>query len=390
MQGYRHLEEFAADYPSDDDIYDDAPTTTSAPAAGRTRGAGGQFTRAAQAAAPPPAAEDGGSRRTGPDRRAADRGAPPVVPPRRRRQEPPPVVAPRHRAEVPPHAGGQWSAPGPPGRFSGDPLAAHPQQASQRGRAQGDGGHARDGGHSATRTDPSGLFAPQQGGGSGHYYDNEDPPGESQPFGYVAGGGEGARRFPPRTKGRQSSRCGGGTSPPTLGPDTRRPPGAEGAPHAQTATQQSHSGALEFPSDRTAVASPDDARTAGDVRGGAFSDDVVFPDDVPSQYQHEDLADLEFLDNDILLEQLQTRFNDQQPYVSEFECSVKVILCLSKKNFTDKIITDDKTGKKHLSQSSPNYVLDVKHQHMICVRYCHLNEMTWEKRFLKLFWNAFL
>ena len=58
---------------------------------------------------------------------------------------------------------------------------------------------------------------------------------------------------------------------------------------------------------------------------GAFSDDTVFSSDV-ARYRHEDLADLEFLDDQILLEQLRTRFSEQQPYVSIFECSTGVIL----------------------------------------------------------------
>ena len=57
----------------------------------------------------------------------------------------------------------------------------------------------------------------------------------------------------------------------------------------------------------------DNARA--DVRGSLNDANTSF-DDVRGQ---EDLAELEFLDNDIILEHLETRFNGQQPYVSEPE-----------------------------------------------------------------------
>lgn len=91
------------------------------------------------------------------------------------------------------------------------------------------------------------------------------------------------------------------------------PPEASDIASTHGTTPQSAHGASRPHSDRTA-----------DVHG-AFSDDTVFPSDV-ARYRHEDLADLEFLDDHILLEQLRTRFSEQQPYVSIFECSIGVIL----------------------------------------------------------------
>jgi len=107
-------------------------------------------------------------------------------------------------------------------------------------------------------------------------------------------------------------------------------PVSEGLPPARYPASPGHHEASDIacthgttPQSAHGTRRPHGDRTA-DVPG-AFSDDTVFSSDV-ARYRHEDLADLEFLDDQILLEQLRTRFSEQQPYVSIFECSTGVIL----------------------------------------------------------------
>lgn len=277
MPGYRHMvEEVEADYPSSDDD-DIRRKTTGREGPGDWSGT----------TAPLPAAGQG-SRENGPQRLPQGRREAPPVPPRTRGTKP------RHSAEDPDD--GELLSRG------SRQYNAQAYQISRHREAKGD--TALHNGQMLAKTDPSRLSSHETGQ---HGYFDKEPPSESKPFSY--------------RRNTVHFFAGDVVLPvrPFAGAGHH---GAAETPSTHTTNLQSQKRSSDYHSDRFA-GSYDDTRNA-DVPG-AVSDVTVFPGDVPN-HQHEDLADLEFLDNDILLERLQTRFNQQQPYVSVLDCSNKATL----------------------------------------------------------------
>ncbi|XP_070177240.1 uncharacterized protein [Littorina saxatilis] len=320
MDRYQHLEESEADYPSDDDddYFPGHPPGISNP--------GGWSSRALH--------QPWAGARISHYESERGREGPPSVGPRR----PVPIVTPRYNSayvhddhtssrnfQQPDYAAGPWL--------------------SQRGRPHDDRTFENE--DRVSQADPSG-FPPPRKEHTG--YQNSHPSLSSQGFSYTPNSA--AVRSPQRTNMQSQSGDRVSVADSSDAPAHRR---AALDPSADRTSRQSQNPTkVSSNADRPHVAF-DKARIY------KVESDTMFSDDLENQtYKDEDLADLEYLDNRILLEELMKRFNQHQPYTYVGDSLVAVNPCMPLDIYTEEL--HDKYQNLHVRSSEPAHIFWVAAQ----------------------------